>query len=712
MKYLNIIYFKKFLPLIMFVATLFMCVGFAAINSIVIKYDGLAVAKRQDAVFITKVEYVNNDDVSNDGYDIVYADKTILNSKINLDEDNANSELSLKLSFYNSSSSDYIFKDVIFADDLDLEDVYSNLDITYTFDKQNEIISKNGGTMDVVITFKYDNLDEDTSNVLNSLLNFKFEIVKYVNVKFDANGGNVSTSSKTVIVNNPYGDLPVPTREGYTFSGWSFEKSSKEIVLENNIVSNESEHTLYAQWKASTQYTITYHANASDSYFNGWAKQITELKTHDTPCVISTPTDLNISRGDKWIWTEWNTKADGSGDTYLGANVYSTNADLTLYAIWSTKTNTTVGSPNWVNVGDPSVIPGKDEYNFTVKFKTQGGADGIAIPIHNLIPNYAYRLTFSVTFNDFQFYTEDSGSYIFGTNIIDSYENYHTNESIMAKAGATVTHRHENMQWSTESSGTYNVFLDFVPNKETMYWFWETTDIVDYYEMIYQFNNFNIQMLDDTGEYGPRVAFEDLTVKFATAPFINVVFGSNPLTGVATPVNLSTNTYGTRWIDYKNANGEELTARHKNYFHTEEYSFTHLNYRIWGYDGHEVMTIPLVGLTVGKQYKISFKQDLTNAIVYNTNSSALNTIQLYGCAVTESSNMDANYTTSNSVNYQSNYQDLRKARVGANSSQSIVFTATADTMYWQWLLGDLKDGPAAGWRYSDVRLYDVVIEQQ
>lgn len=40
-------------------------------------------------------------------------------------------------------------------------------------------------------------------------------------VYFDPNGGNVSTSSKSVKTGSSYGILPVPTRSGYTFKGWS-----------------------------------------------------------------------------------------------------------------------------------------------------------------------------------------------------------------------------------------------------------------------------------------------------------------------------------------------------------------------------------------------------------------------------------------------------------------------------------------------------------
>ena len=39
-------------------------------------------------------------------------------------------------------------------------------------------------------------------------------------VNFNANGGSVSTTSKTVTFDTMYGELPTPIRDGYTFNGW------------------------------------------------------------------------------------------------------------------------------------------------------------------------------------------------------------------------------------------------------------------------------------------------------------------------------------------------------------------------------------------------------------------------------------------------------------------------------------------------------------
>ena len=62
----------------------------------------------------------------------------------------------------------------------------------------------------------YDTEEMDVKNYSESEVNSSI-----VTVSFDANGGNVSTTNKTVRVNSNYGELPTPTRTGYTFKGWN-----------------------------------------------------------------------------------------------------------------------------------------------------------------------------------------------------------------------------------------------------------------------------------------------------------------------------------------------------------------------------------------------------------------------------------------------------------------------------------------------------------
>lgn len=174
---------NKLFPILILVSVIFMGVGYASINSISLMLNGEVVAKIQDRIFITEVEYVErSNSLANENYSVLLADNTILKSSIILEPNDINSEVSLKVLFYNNTEYDYVFKDVIYAEEIsdEMDDIYSNSEIVYTFTNQNEIITKNGGILEVIITFKYSEINESTSNILNSILNFKFSIASYV----------------------------------------------------------------------------------------------------------------------------------------------------------------------------------------------------------------------------------------------------------------------------------------------------------------------------------------------------------------------------------------------------------------------------------------------------------------------------------------------------------------------------------------------------
>jgi uncharacterized repeat protein (TIGR02543 family) len=64
---------------------------------------------------------------------------------------------------------------------------------------------------------------------------------------YNANGGSVSTSSKTVTYGNTYGSLPTPTRDYYTFKGWYTASSGGSQVSSSTKMGAENT-TIYAQW--------------------------------------------------------------------------------------------------------------------------------------------------------------------------------------------------------------------------------------------------------------------------------------------------------------------------------------------------------------------------------------------------------------------------------------------------------------------------------
>ncbi len=68
-------------------------------------------------------------------------------------------------------------------------------------------------------------------------------------ITFDANGGIVSETTRTVETGNQYGTLPVPTRTDYVFDGWYTEQTGGRRVTAADYPITS--HTLWAHWTAA-----------------------------------------------------------------------------------------------------------------------------------------------------------------------------------------------------------------------------------------------------------------------------------------------------------------------------------------------------------------------------------------------------------------------------------------------------------------------------
>lgn len=68
-------------------------------------------------------------------------------------------------------------------------------------------------------------------------------------VYFNANGGTVSTSSKTVLEGGYYGALPTPTYGQKEFKGWFTAEVGGSRITETSIFRETTNQTLYAHWE-------------------------------------------------------------------------------------------------------------------------------------------------------------------------------------------------------------------------------------------------------------------------------------------------------------------------------------------------------------------------------------------------------------------------------------------------------------------------------
>ncbi len=183
-------------------------------------------------------------------------------------------------------------------------------------------------------------------------------------VHLSTQGGGISTTDITVTCGSTYGTIPTPSKPGYTFDGWYTALSGGTKVTSSTIVTNISNHTLYARWTAKT-YTISYDANGGTTPTS--SKTVTYASTYGT---LPTPARTG------YTFDGWYTYA--SGGTKITSNTtVSITANQTLYAQWTPVTYTVTFNNNG-GTGGPtpqtkihdtnlilsSAVPTRTNYNF------------------------------------------------------------------------------------------------------------------------------------------------------------------------------------------------------------------------------------------------------------------------------------------------------------------------------------------------------------
>lgn len=145
-------------------------------------------------------------------------------------------------------------------------------------------------------------------------------------ITYNANGGSGAPGVTTYYYgyNTTLSSIK-PTRTGYTFLGWSLSSTATSASYSPGqgwSGENANNYTLYAVWRIIT-YTISYNANG------GSGAPSSQTKNYGSSIKLSTtePTRTNYN------FKGWATSANGSV-MYASGATYSTNANVTLYAVW------------------------------------------------------------------------------------------------------------------------------------------------------------------------------------------------------------------------------------------------------------------------------------------------------------------------------------------------------------------------------------------
>lgn len=145
---------------------------------------------------------------------------------------------------------------------------------------------------------------------------------------------NISlTVTKTVTYDSTYGDLPNPTRAGYTFAGWFTATSGGNQITASTKVAITAAQTLYARW-TGIQYTLTFSQNGG----NGGGLSATKYNTSPSNQTIT----VTEPTRNGWTRTSWTfTGHTGTDPTISGTTLTipaNTYGNITVTPVWTGKT--------------------------------------------------------------------------------------------------------------------------------------------------------------------------------------------------------------------------------------------------------------------------------------------------------------------------------------------------------------------------------------
>lgn len=187
-------------------------------------------------------------------------------------------------------------------------------------------ISGNGAaTKTVTVTFR--NFNTDNGDAATKTVSFSVSVPAWTSYKitYNANGGSGAPGSQTKWKDQTLTlSSTKPTRTGYSFLGWSTSSSATTATYSaGGSYTANSAATLYAVWKANT-YTVSYNANG------GSGAPSAQTKTYGVTLTLSgtIPTRTN------YTFKGWGTSASATTASYSAGGKYTSNAAITLYAVW------------------------------------------------------------------------------------------------------------------------------------------------------------------------------------------------------------------------------------------------------------------------------------------------------------------------------------------------------------------------------------------
>ncbi len=174
-------------------------------------------------------------------------------------------------------------------------------------------------------------------------------------VSYNANGGNGAPGSQTKTKDVSLTlSSSKPTRDGYTFTGWaeSSDATTAKYSAGGTYTTNTS-ITLYAVWSPN-KYEISYDLNGGYANISGQVKahgtninicEVIPEKIYTIYVLVYEDEMENITKSVQCKFLGWSTSSTATTASYQPGDTFTTNANVTLYAVWSDPVVGTLDTP-------------------------------------------------------------------------------------------------------------------------------------------------------------------------------------------------------------------------------------------------------------------------------------------------------------------------------------------------------------------------------
>lgn len=234
-------------------------------------------------------------------------------------------------------------------------------------------------------------VDTPVTALINQTLYAHWSPKKFT-LTYDANEGVVAESTRELTFGNCLGELPVPTRDYYTFAGWYTEKVNGTQFFAETIPESAADVTIYAHWDKNpvSEWVLASELPADAELINEkWTYDLTMRTTSHSSTV---PEGYMVYQDPTWVWgaygawSSWSRTGATSSDTRkVETKTVTDREGYTNYKYWIYRTpdGYGMGTQGWTGTNGHGACTLYDEINLSYSLPLYNSASELYGPYNS-----------------------------------------------------------------------------------------------------------------------------------------------------------------------------------------------------------------------------------------------------------------------------------------------------------------------------------------